>query len=219
MNASSQTRGIFLNDRKTSRKSYSNTLLQDIHFAETKDPIHLWQSNNILTTQEETQNGRNKKVFDFPGFGMNVLFGDGFLHITFQGSVIHWFFVMFKSEFLDMFKVIFHGKHHHFAPPFGRRCLSKLFPSASQVKKRKHHSTMLKSPSRWWQLKSLLFSPQTLGKWSNFPSIFFQMGWFNHHQLALGGCLFPFPLANQKLMNFFSLFSLNPHFLEKTLRF
>ena len=31
--------------------------------------------------------------------------------------------------------------------------------------------------SRWWQLKRFLFSPQSLGRWSNLRSIFFQRGW------------------------------------------
>ena len=34
--------------------------------------------------------------------------------------------------------------------------------------------------ARWWQLKYFLFSPLTMGKWSNLTNIF-QMGW--NHQL------------------------------------
>ena len=37
--------------------------------------------------------------------------------------------------------------------------------------------------TRRWQLKCLFIFHPYLGKWSNLTSIFFQMGWFNHHQL------------------------------------
>ena len=42
----------------------------------------------------------------------------------------------------------------------------------------------MKTLSRWWQLKSFLFSSLPGEMIPNLTSIFFQMGWFNH-QLAL----------------------------------
>ena len=42
--------------------------------------------------------------------------------------------------------------------------------------------------SRWWQLKDFLFSPGSLGQWSNLTNIF-RMGWFNH-QPEMNGWMF-----------------------------
>ena len=43
--------------------------------------------------------------------------------------------------------------------------------------------------SWWWFQIFFIFPPYYLGKWSNLTSIFFQMGWFNHH-LVLNAVVF-----------------------------
>ena len=66
--------------------------------------------------------------------------------------------------------------------------MKRLVPQPAQALLRIEEKERVSSgpKTRWWQLKYVLFSPLTLGKWSNLTHIF-QMGWFNHQLEKNGG--------------------------------